>query len=157
MGEWTHGWAFVPFLIGLATGYQGVHEKYRADSPRAICQLPCIIYLKSRAIIPAGAYCGLISAGFIKEQFFFAALAVVPKTVDFPQFANGIRDNLDSWPNEDLRNQLTTVIGNHLGDFVEAHPDPATISQTDHRAAAGKLAYKVLDLVGESGLKTLAA
>jgi len=42
-------YGLVAFVIGGLAGYQGVYEKYRRDSTKALTTLPGLFYLLTRA------------------------------------------------------------------------------------------------------------
>jgi hypothetical protein len=46
----------LPFLLGIVSGFQGVWERFKYDSFRALQTLPGTVYLLSRGAIPVGVF-----------------------------------------------------------------------------------------------------
>lgn len=53
-GAWTI--LLIPFVLGLAGGFQTIHTKFDADSPRVLTTFSGWIYWLSRALVPTAVY-----------------------------------------------------------------------------------------------------
>ena len=71
----NYGYAALAFLVGAAAGFQGVYEKYRHGSFRALGTLPGFLYVVSRGVVPAAVFAGLYAGGVIRQQLWLWSLA----------------------------------------------------------------------------------
>jgi hypothetical protein len=67
--------SLVSFLVGGASGFQGMYETYRKDSPRVAITPTGFLYLVSRGALPAILFLLLYSRKIIDNNFFLWALA----------------------------------------------------------------------------------
>jgi hypothetical protein len=67
--------SLVSFLVGGASGFQGIYETYRKDSPRVAVTLPGFFYLISRGAVPSILFLLLYSRKIIEDNLFIWALA----------------------------------------------------------------------------------
>jgi hypothetical protein len=72
--DYTYCWAFVAAVIGGAAGFQGIYESYRKDSFSGIRCTPGLLYLLSRAAVPAATFCGLYATGLVTTNLWLWAL-----------------------------------------------------------------------------------
>jgi hypothetical protein len=71
----TYLLSLVSFFIGVAAGFQGVHERYHRDSLVASSTPPGIFYLLSRGIVPAILFILLLAYKMIESHLILQALA----------------------------------------------------------------------------------
>jgi hypothetical protein len=67
-------WGFVAAIIGTSAGFQGIYESYRKDAFISAGTAPGILYLLSRAAVPAATFCLLFGTHVITANLWLWAL-----------------------------------------------------------------------------------
>ncbi len=211
-------YAALAFVVGAASGFQGVHEKYKHGSLRALGTLPGFLYVASRGAVPGAVFAGMYAGGVIGQQLWLWALAcgitlesvlrtrfylrqtggdgappeevwrglfdlvrwyqnlclesaaaqladrrkrfvtaLLGATPDFPALLQKARNNLLSWPDQNVQADLSAKTAKLEGEFNGELPQAATaIAQQElNTRYSHKLAFVVLDALGEKGCRTL--
>jgi hypothetical protein len=76
----SYAWAILAALFGLAAGFQGVYQRYDKESFSGATTLPGLLYLGSRAVIPAGVFTILLARETITENLWLWAMATGTST-----------------------------------------------------------------------------
>jgi hypothetical protein len=68
-------WSLLAAFIGVASGFQGIYEKYRKDSFVGAATFPGFLYLLSRGAVPGATFALLYGTGVVSTQPWEWALA----------------------------------------------------------------------------------
>jgi hypothetical protein len=69
-------WASLAFVIGIASGFQGVYEKFRNGSGRAALTLPGISYLATRGALPSVLFAANQTGHFLGGPAWLQAILI---------------------------------------------------------------------------------
>jgi hypothetical protein len=73
--DYKYAYALVSFAVGMASGFQGIRERYDRDAVDAARTLPGIVYLFSRGVLPAVVFSFLYAYGYLQRFIFLESLA----------------------------------------------------------------------------------
>jgi hypothetical protein len=76
----SYAWAILAALFGFAAGFQGVYQRYDKESLAGATTLPGLLYLGSRAVIPAGLFAILLARETITGNLWLWAMATGTST-----------------------------------------------------------------------------
>jgi hypothetical protein len=60
--DWKYLYSVLSFIVGVLSGFQGIHERYKKDSDDAAFTVPGLAYLFSRGLVPAVIFIALYSS-----------------------------------------------------------------------------------------------
>ena len=72
--DWNYLLAIPSALVGLLAGFQGVYERYGEDAYKAAVTRPGLLYLSTRALLPAAVYVALYGSNLMPHPLWFWAL-----------------------------------------------------------------------------------
>lgn len=72
--DWNLAFVILTFLIGCVAGFQGVYEKFKSDTPKAIVTFHGLSYLITRGAIPSVAFVILYFSDAIDQKYILWAI-----------------------------------------------------------------------------------
>lgn len=208
-------YAALSFLVGLASGFQGIYDRYQKDAPRAARTRAGFAYLLTRGAIPALVFVILYNAQLVKDYLWAQSLAYgtgievilrtkiyvkevqkegggieevlrgpfdllrwyqnflleymagdlaefrrkivessLPAGTSFLILCNRVLNNLDAWPDPQIRVGVTTAV-DELKDAFNKEQASGIKPGDLNRKYQLKLGYAIINRVGQGGLTVL--
>lgn len=155
-------WSLIPFVLGLAGGYQSIHAKFGADSPRVLTTGTGWLYLLSRGVVPivvytiwrqlqepphdsllAAALCGLGSEAVLRSRFYLGEKKSPDGKVE--EVAKGIFDLVNWYQTLCLKSSGDKLAGERQEFIEKLLEKEVDFAQLSNRARTNAGAWAIED------------